>query len=235
MTALTGRGLTFTVVEAVFPSAVAVMVAVPAATAETNPSDVTVATVARLDDHEIARPVIVVPEASCNRAVSCVVCPTTTLSVVGVKSTLATGTSATVIEAVALFPSADAVMKVAPAECAVTTPASVTVAAAGLLLAHVTGRPASTRPEPSSGSATSCSVCPTNMERCVAESRIDATGVGLTVILAKASLPRELAATRTVPTLIPVTTPADETEAMDGSALAHDIRGDAKRLPSASR
>src|SRR5687767_7471173 len=62
------------------------------------------------------------------------------------------------------------------------------------------------------------------MARLLTESLTPPTGVGWTVMLAKASLPRELAAIRTVPTFRPVTTPFDATSAIDASALAHEMR-----------
>src|SRR5688572_19764074 len=235
MTALAGRAVTFTVADPLLPSLVAVIVAVPAATAVTRPSDDTVATVLRFDDQEIIRPVMVAPEASRSLAESRDVCPTTRLLVTGVTSTPATGTSETVIVATALFPSDDAVMMAAPAPRAVTIPASVTVATDASLLTQEIGRPVRGRPLPSSSSATSRNVWPTVMARLVVESRPVATGVGVTVIRESASRPRELAAVNTVPTLRPVTTPIGETSAMDASALAHDTCGDSSRFPFASR
>ena len=155
MTALAGRAATLTVADPLLPSLVAVIVAVPDATAVTRPSDETVATLFRFDDQEIIRPVIVPPDASRRLAESREVCPTTRLLVTGVTSTPATGTSETVIVATALFPSDDAVMMAAPAPKAVTSPALVTVATDASLLTHETGRPVRTRPLPSSSSAAS--------------------------------------------------------------------------------
>ena len=128
MTAVAGRGLTLMVADALLPSAVAVIVAVPAATAVTRPSDETVATVLRFDVQATMRPVIVAPEASRNLAVSCDVWPTTTLLVAGASSIVATGTNETVIVATELLPSDEAVMMAAPAPSAVIIPASVKVA-----------------------------------------------------------------------------------------------------------
>ena len=140
ITALAGRAVTLIVADPLLPSLVAVIVAVPAATAVTSPSDETEATVLLFEDQETARPVIVAPEASRNLADSRVVCPTTRLLVAGVTSTPATGTSATVIVATALFPSDEAVMMAAPAPRAVTIP-SATVATEASLLTHDTGLP----------------------------------------------------------------------------------------------
>lgn len=137
-----------------------------------------------------------------------------------------------VMVAIAVLLSDAAVMITAPGARAVTSPLLFTLAIDVLLLDHVMGRPASTFPAPSTASAPSWNVCPTIIERLVAESLMLATGVGFTVMRAKASLPRELAAIRTVPTFRPVTTPPLETSAIDGSALAHEILGSSSTVPS---
>ena len=85
-----GSGATVMVAEPVIPSTVAVMVAVPAATAETVPVAETVATAGVLLLHVTARPVSEAPAAS--RAVATSTCtpPITREAVAGVTTTEAT-------------------------------------------------------------------------------------------------------------------------------------------------
>ena len=87
-----------TVIAAVppFVSIVAVKIAEPAATPETNPLPLTVATPALSLAQLTARPVRGAPVESSGVAVNCVVCPTETLAVEGVTTTEATGTAVTV-------------------------------------------------------------------------------------------------------------------------------------------
>ena len=107
---------------AVFPSTVAVMVAVPAVTAVTSPEALTVATLGAALLHVTARPVSAFPALSLALADSCAVCPTYKLPTTGVIVTVATGTSATVTVAVVLLPSTVAVIVAVPAATAVTSP-----------------------------------------------------------------------------------------------------------------
>src|SRR5256886_11216326 len=79
----------------------------------------------------------------------------------GFTVTAATGTTVTVMAAVPLLPSLVAVMVAEPAPAAVTRPLLLTVATAGLLLAHVTTRPVRGLPAASFGTAESCPVAPT--------------------------------------------------------------------------
>src|SRR2546430_13153686 len=74
-----------------FPSLVAVIVAVPAADPVTSPLALTVATPAALVPHAIVRPVSTFPLASSSLAVTCTVAPTGTLSDAGLTTTDATG------------------------------------------------------------------------------------------------------------------------------------------------
>ena len=87
--------------------------------------------------------------------------PTTTLAEAGVTLTLATGTGVTVIVAVPVIPSTVAVIVALPAATAVTTPAALTVATAGVPLLHVTARPVSAFPAASRAPATRDCVPPT--------------------------------------------------------------------------
>src|SRR5256885_2103733 len=124
VTDATGTCARVTVMVAVplFPSLVAVIVAVPAPLAVTNPVRVTVATVVSLDDQVTVRPESGLPLASFGVAVSCTVCPTWPLADDGVTVTEATGTGTlvTVIVAVPLFPSLVAVIVAEPAPRPVT-------------------------------------------------------------------------------------------------------------------
>src|SRR2546425_4006277 len=129
------------------PWGVAVMVAAPAATPLTRPLALTVATEAFEVVHVTVRPVSVLPLASFTVAVSGTVWPTCTDAVAGLTVTDATGTVATVIAAVPLFPSLVAVSVAAPTATPVACPAPFTVATAGLLLDHVTVRPPSGLPK----------------------------------------------------------------------------------------
>src|SRR5947209_6250995 len=76
----------------VIPSLVAMIVAVPTATALTSPVLATVATLLLLELHVIARPVSIVPLASFNVAVAWVLWPAVNDPLLSKTPTLATGT-----------------------------------------------------------------------------------------------------------------------------------------------
>src|SRR3989442_4279426 len=160
VTDATGTLVTVIAAVALLPSLVAVMVAEPAPAPVTNPLPVTVGAAGWLDAHATTRPVSAAPLASCGVAVSCTVWPTCRLAVAGLTVTDATGTADTVIAVVALLPSLVAVIVAAPTATPVTNPLALTVAAAGLLLAHVTTRPDSGAPFASCGVAVNCTVLP---------------------------------------------------------------------------
>lgn len=114
-----------------FPSLVAVIVAVPDATAVTTPDVVTVAILLSLVDQSMTRPLSVLPLASYVAAVSVTEVPVASCDVAGVTVTDATGAGAgavTVICALPVFPSLVAVIVAVPAAFAVTTPLALTVA-----------------------------------------------------------------------------------------------------------
>lgn len=75
--------------------------------------------------------------------------------------TVLAGRRLTVIEAVALFPSLDAMIVAVPAAIAVTRPSDETVATVARLVDHVTTRPLSMLPASSFRCAVSNVVCPT--------------------------------------------------------------------------
>src|SRR6266568_684837 len=156
---LTDATGTMTVIAALplLPSLVAVMVAVPAASAVTSPLPFTVATPGASLDQVIVRPESGLPLASSGVAVSCWVPPTTIVAAVGLTVSDATGI-VTVMAAVAPLPSLVAVIFAAPGATAVTRPAFETVATAGLSLDHVTIRPLNRLPLASYRLAVSCCV-----------------------------------------------------------------------------
>src|SRR5439155_1366156 len=143
-----------------FPSLVAVIVAVPGVTPDTSPLLLTVATAVLELDHVTVRPESGAPVASFGVAVSCTVWPGCTEAVAGVTSTNATGTGVTLIEEVPLFPSLVAVTVAEPGVTPDTSPLMLTAATAVLELDHVTVRPESGAPFASFGVPVSCTVCP---------------------------------------------------------------------------
>src|SRR5438046_7872812 len=92
VTEATGTGVTVIVEGPLFPSLVAVIVAVPAALPVTSPLAVTVATAVLLLPQLTVRPDNGLPLASFGVAVSCTVWPTCTDAVLGLTVTDATGT-----------------------------------------------------------------------------------------------------------------------------------------------
>jgi hypothetical protein len=143
---------TITVAVPTFPSLVAEIVTVPAPTAVTTPDVVTVAMLAALVDHAIARPVRTLPLASRVVATSVSDAPIESCEEAGVTATVATGTGAgafTVICALPTFPSLVAVIVAVPAACAVTTPVALTLATCGALDAQTMLRPERALPLPS--------------------------------------------------------------------------------------
>jgi len=135
-----------------FPSLVAVITAVPAATPVTTPPVETVATAVALELQVTTRPVRVLPPASFVIAVSVCVAPTNTLADDGLTATVATGTGTTVTVAVPDFPSLVAVMTTVPSATPLTMPPT-TVATAVLAELQLTARPVSTTPFASLGIA----------------------------------------------------------------------------------
>src|SRR5687767_5499975 len=91
VTEATGMGTTVTAAVPLFPSLVAVIVALPAAAPVTSPLAETVATPLALVVHVTPRPVSTLPAASRSVAVSCTVEPSCTLAGAGVTVTVATG------------------------------------------------------------------------------------------------------------------------------------------------
>jgi hypothetical protein len=136
---------TVTDADALFPSIVAVMVAVPAPTPVTTPVDDTVATAAALVLHVASRPVMGTPAESFGVAVRVVVPPIKRVAVAGDTTTVATGTIFTVSVAEACRPSTVTTTMPVPGANAVTNPPLPTLVMDGVLVDQLTLRPVSDR------------------------------------------------------------------------------------------
>ena len=166
------------VLVALCPSLVAVIAAEPAATPLTKPLALTVATPTLLLAHVTVRPLKALPPASLGVAVSWTVCPASTLAVVGLTVTDATGTVVTDTAAVPLCPSLVAVIVAEPTPAAVTSPAALTVTTPVLPLAQVVARPVSGLPLASLSVATNETVPPTGTVTELGATPTNATGRG---------------------------------------------------------
>jgi hypothetical protein len=146
LTDATGAAVTVNIALPALPSLVAVMLAVPAATAVTRPVLDTVATAVLSELHATARPLSVPPLPSSVIAVACAV--STAVMEVGVRATVtdATGTAVTVMDAFPLFPSLVAVIIAVPMDNVVTSPVLETIATTVLPDAQVISRPVSSAP-----------------------------------------------------------------------------------------
>jgi len=143
------------------PSLVAVIVALPTATAVTRPLADTVAFVRSELLHVTVRPVSVAPPASRVAAVNCCVLPTVIDAVEGDTVTLATGTAVTVRVACPVLPPAVAVMVVCPVATAVIDPLAETFATVVEDDDQVTVPVGMDRPYWSAPVAVAVAVCPT--------------------------------------------------------------------------
>jgi hypothetical protein len=222
-TVATGTGMTVTEAVPLFPSLVAVITAVPGATAATRPVGDTVATDGASELHTTARSVSALSPASLSVAESCAVEPATTSDVAGVTITVATGIGLTVIVAPPVLPSLVAVICAEPVASAVTTPLKETVATLVLSEDHVTMRPVSTLLLASTVVAVSCSVPPTIRFAVAGLTVTVATGIGMTVIVALPLLPSLVAVIVALPGITVVTRPVDDTVATDGSLELHTM------------
>jgi len=143
VTDATGTGDTVTEAVPLWPSLMAVIVAVPGDIAVTSPVEETVAIASLLEDH-VTRRESRVPWASVKVTLSCSVPPCTTVALDGLRATDATGACVTVSVAFPVLPSLVAVIDALPAEIAVTSPDAETVAIAVLAELQVTTRPVRT-------------------------------------------------------------------------------------------
>src|SRR6266852_8498415 len=119
LTDATGTGVTVIVADPLWPSLVAVTVAVPAATAVTRPVALTVATAGSALVQVTTRSMSGFPAPSRGVATSCPVWPTVRPRLGGVTVTAATGTGVIVIVADPLCPSLVAVIVAVPVLTAV--------------------------------------------------------------------------------------------------------------------
>ena len=213
MTDLEAGGVTVTTEDPFFPPLVAVIVAVPAATAVTTPVDATVATFVLLDSQEIGRLTRIVPFTSVTMAVNAAVPGTAMVTVAGLTVTVATGAAVTVTADVPLFPSLVAVIVVEPTATPVTTPVADTDATAAVLEVHVTTRPVRMVPVASFVVAVNCFVAPTATLAVAGATVTVATGADTTTA-AVPLLPSDVAVMVAVPGATAVTTPLVETVAM---------------------
>src|SRR6476469_5114629 len=194
----------------VFPSLVAVIVAVPSASAVIAPFASIDATAVLLELHVTVRPVNSLLLASKVFAVACDV-PTAVIELAdNATVTVATGAAETVIDDVPLFPSLVAVMVAEPAPTAVTRPLfASTDATLGLSELHVIVRPVNVLPFASLTSADICCVgdTPSTMAAVAGVTATVATGAAVTASVAPPLLPSLVAVMVAVPTPTAVATP----------------------------
>ena len=112
-----------------------------------------------------------------------------------------------------------------PAATAVTMPVWSTVATAGLLLPQVNASPDTAFPDPLYAVANSRLDPPGPSLSVSGTTTMDATRTADTVTVAVADAPSALAAMRTTPALIAVTTPLAETTAIVESSLDQNTEG----------
>jgi|SRR5947209_5335271 len=115
--------------------------------------------------------------------------------------------------ALPLFPSLVAVTVADPAATPVTSPLTLTLATAPLLVDHMMVRPVSGLPLASLGVAVSCTVPPTKMVGAAGATVTDATGVVVMVTAAEPLLPSLVAVIVAEPAAFPVTSPLELTDA----------------------
>ena len=163
----TGSGTTCTLAKPVFPSLVAVMRALPGASAVTTPAAVTVATLGASLANVSGRFVKTLPALSviCVRNVS--VDPMISEETLGVTATVPARRAGTTTMAEPTRPSLDAEMVAVPGCSAITFPVAVTAATVTLLELQLTSRPASSTPPASRSAAANWRSVPTAMVSCV--------------------------------------------------------------------
>jgi hypothetical protein len=233
-TVLTGTGDTVIVLDPLLPSLVAVIVAVPVATAVTTPDADTVAAAVLLDPHVTTRSVTTLPAESVTVTLSEKVCVTNMVWVVGDTTTVPTGMVVTVMAAAPLLPSLVAVIVALPMATAVTTPA-LTVAIAGLLVDHVTGRSVTKLPSESFTIAPNAAVFDVRMVADDGATVTLATGAGVTVTDVVPDFPSLVAVMVTIPGATPVTMPVGETTACVVLLDDHVTGRSVRPLPFTSR
>src|SRR6266480_1017113 len=193
VTEATGTLATVMVALLLLPSLVAVTVADPRATAVTRPLPLTVATAELLLAQVTTRPMSALPAESLGTAVSCAEEPTKMVAELGEMVTAATGTGLTVTVAVAVFPSLVAVIVALPADTPRARPLMLTVATAGLSVAHVMTRPASGLPAESIAAAVNCCAAPIQMAAVAGDTVTEVTATDVTMTVAESAAEPELA------------------------------------------
>jgi hypothetical protein len=234
VTVATGGGVTVTTDVPDFPSLVAVIVVVPAATPVTTPLADTVAAAVLLDVHTTTRFVTTVPLTSFTVATSVVVWPATTLAVAGATVTLPTAVCVAVTVELPLLPSLVAVIVAEPGATPVTTPVVETVAMAVLLDDHATARSVTTTPFASLTVAVRVVVWPTVTVAVGGDTVTLPTGDGVTVIADVPLFVSLVAVIVAIPPLTPVTTPAVFTIATCVLLELHETTRFVTTLPLAS-
>lgn len=219
VTVATGTRTTFTEAVPVFPSHVAVIVAVPSPTPCTTPDGVTVAMDVLLELHVTVR-LRTAPFASFTVATSVVLLPTTTV-VFPVTVTVLTGAGVTDTVAVALFVSLVAVIVAEPTATPVTTPDDETVATELLLDVQVTSRSVTIVPFVSLTVTVNVPVVVAGTVMLDGESATLPTGTVLTVIDAVPDLPSLVAVMVALPAATAVTVPVDDTVATLALLVVH--------------
>src|SRR2546428_6535007 len=217
------------------PSLPGVPVAEPAPTPVTSPVPGTVATPELLLVQVTARPLSTLPAASFAVAAGGAGWPTVPLAHAGLTVAVGTGTFATEMDAVPLWPSLAAVTVAEPAATPVTSPDPLTVTTPELLLVQVTARPLSTLPAASFAVADSCAVCPT----------VTLADAGLTVTVATGTFETErdawplwpslMAVMVAVPAVTPITSPVPLTVATPELLLAQVTVRPVSTFPAESR
>ena len=184
LTVATGTAVTVSMAPPLWPSLVAVIVAVPTASDVTRPLALTVATAVLELLHVIARPLSTLFAASRVTAVACVVLPAVTEVAASDTLTVATGTAVTVSTAPPLWPSLAPVIVTVPTASVVTSPLLLTVAMAVFELLHVIARPLSTLFAASRVTAVACVVLPAVTDGAANVTLTVATGTAVTVMTA---------------------------------------------------
>jgi hypothetical protein len=208
---------TITLAVVLTPSLVAVMTVEPGATAVTTPSLETRATSALPDANVTVRPVRTVPSALFVVGVNAALWPGSSARLPGWSVTDATGTGATVIVAVPVWPPLVAEMLAVPAARPVTIPVVETVATATLLDVHVTTASGTTAPAASFTVAVSAAVPPAWTFAELGSTATLAMGRGTTVTELVPACPSLVAVIVAEPGATPVTIPVADTVATAGA------------------
>jgi hypothetical protein len=217
------------------PSATAVMVADPFASAVTRPDELTVAMLSSDDDQANILPTIVLSSASHALAVSCTVSPNETrVSLAGVTSTVAASWS-TVIEAEPETDAAEAATEAVPVPTAVTSPELLTVTTPSSDETQANVALAIAFPLASCALAASCTVSPSDVSDAESGATSTLAGVWSTVIDAAPDTPAVEAVTVAVPFSPALTSPDEFTATQSSSDDDHVKETPAIVAPLASR